>query len=509
MRHVFRDLLLLCILGWGTLPVLAQEPNAPGRTRAALITCSGMIDDGLYKSIRRRCQQALDQGATYLIFEISTYGGLVKSADDISKYLILEAGTRAKTVAYVKTEAISAGAMISVSCQDIIMRKHTTIGDCAPISMGNTLEGVEREKIESFVRAIFDRAAKANNYPQALLRAMVSMKIEVYRVRNLQTGTFEYFETADLPTDPNVYDLQSKKLCVGPDELLTVDAQQAHEYGIARAVVNDFPGALDYLEQRDHVVFQRPVPRVETNWSEELVRLVYHPTVMGLLLMVALLGLYIEFSTPGLGLAGLVSVICFALLIGSKYLVGMANWIEIAIFLLGVLLLLVEIFVIPGFGVAGIAGVVCMLAGAFGMLVRNPPDRLPWPESQYDWQIFTNGLEGIVLGLLGFIVLAWLLGKYLQKIPFLKKFILVPAVALGTHVSPVNMTAPAAAGAERSIGVGDKGQVLSTLRPAGRVQFGEKIVDCVAQGDFVSQGREVEIIEIHGNRVVVRATEAS
>jgi membrane-bound serine protease (ClpP class) len=96
-----------------------------------------MIDNGLYKSIQRRTQIALDAGAEYLIYEIGTYGGLLESADDISKYFILDVAKKAHTVAYITTEAISAGAMISVSCQDIIMLENTTIGDCAPIQLGS------------------------------------------------------------------------------------------------------------------------------------------------------------------------------------------------------------------------------------------------------------------------------------------------------------------------------------------------------------------------------------
>ncbi len=167
------------------------------------------------------------KGAEYLIYQISTYGGRVDSADDIAKYLIQDAAARGHTVAYVATEAISAGALISVSCEDIIMQENTTIGDSAPISMGEKLEGVEREKAESFIRAAFQRAAEANGYPELLLKAMVTIQIEVYRVRNLQTGEYEFFEGDNLPTDANLYDVKGAQEINGDDELLTLTASQA------------------------------------------------------------------------------------------------------------------------------------------------------------------------------------------------------------------------------------------------------------------------------------------
>ncbi|MCX5638609.1 MAG: hypothetical protein NTX52_13100 [Planctomycetota bacterium] len=491
---------------------LTAEPNnlrlpEAGRTKAAVIVCKGMIDDGLFKSIKRRTKIALDSEAGYLIYEIGTYGGLLESADDISKYLILETGKKARTVAYITSEAISAGAMISVSCQDIIMRENTTIGDCAPIAIGAKLEGVEREKAESFVRAAFMRAAEANGYPAVLLKAMVSMQTEVYRVKNLQTGAYEFFESDKISADPNKYELDKKELIVRSDELLTLTASKAYEYGIARAQVKDLAGALDFLARRDGVSFVGEPIVLKTNWSEEMVRWLNNPAVMAVLVMLALLGVYVEFSTPGVGLPGLVAVVCFMLIIGSKYLVGLANWVEVVLFVVGVLLLMVEVFILPGFGIAGILGMICVLVGVFGMLVRNPPDRLPWPQNALDWETFTSGVLGLSLGFAGFIILAWLLGKYLPKVQFLSGLMLVPTPAKQGDEVEVSMTTTPESKAE-SVNIGDTGIAVSTLRPAGKAKFGEAVVDVVAEGEFLEAGTKVKITEIYGNRVVVKTVES-
>ena len=481
--------------------VLPEQPSV----EAAVIVCKDMIDNGLFKSIKRRTQIALDKGAEYLIYEISTYGGLVSAADDISKYF-LDAGKEAHTVAYITTEAISAGAMISVHCQDIIMLENTTIGDCAPITLvpSQKLEGVEREKAESFIRVAFDRAAGANGYPQALLRAMVTMQIEVYRIKNIRSGEYEFFEGTQIPRDANEYDVANKKLIVKDNELFTRTASEALEYGIARAVVKDRAGALAYLAKRDGVTFAGEPMVLETLWSEEMVRWVNSPAVMGVLIMLALLGVYIEFNTPGVGLPGLVAVICFAVIIGSKYLIGLANWVEVAVLVVGVLLLMVEIFVLPGFGIAGFSGVTCILAGLFGMLIKNPPGTIPWPNNDIAWNDFGWGVVSLAGGFIGFVVLAWLMARYLPKMQFLSGIILVPTAAkLGTEVEVSMTTLPES----KTIGVniGELGEVVSTLRPTGKAKFGNAIVDVMAEAEFLDKGTNVEIIEIHGNRVVVKA----
>jgi len=501
---------MACLLFIGASGVGA-EPNDTGAdspaVKAAVIVCKGMIDDGLFKSIQRRTQMALDEGVEYLIYEIQTYGGLVQSADDISKYFILDIGKRAHTVAYVTTEAISAGAMISVSCQDIIMLENTTIGDCAPIMLGGKLEGVEREKTESFIRVLFTRASEENGYPAALLKAMVTMQIKVYRIKNLQTGEYEFFEDERLPEDPNVYDIENKRLIVKDDELLTLTASQAFEYGIARAQVKDRAGALDFLAERDGVTFAGEPMLLETNWSEEMVRWLNSPAVMAVLVMLAMLGVYIEFNTPGLGLPGLAAVICFVIIIGSKYMVGMANWLEVVLFAVGILLLLVEIFVLPGFGIAGFSGIACILVGLFGMLVKNPPDEFPWPQDAIAWSDFTSSIMALCLGVVGFAILAWLITKYLPKTEneFLSGLFLVPAACGQRGAAHVSMTPPESE--TRSVRIGDTGQVVLTLRPTGKARFGDAIVDVVAEAEFLDKGTKVEIIEMHGNRVVVKAVE--
>jgi membrane-bound serine protease (ClpP class) len=235
-----------------------------------------------------------------------------------------------------------------------------------------------------------------------------------------------------------------------------------------------------------------------------MVRWLNSPVVMGLLLMVGLLGLYVEFNTPGLGLAGLVAVICFTILIGSKYLIGLANWVEVALFVVGILLLLIELFLIPGFGIPGFAGIACILAGLFGMLIKNAPDRLPWPQSDFDWLWFTYGVSSILLGFAGFVILAILLGKCIPKVGFLSGLILLPTAAKKGDEIEVSMTSPPEKG-EVCVKVGQTGEAVSRLRPAGKARFGDAVVDVVAEGAFIDRGAKVEIIAIYGNRVVVKA----
>lgn len=504
MRNFSRKLSVTLLCALAAITLFAQQdnpftPNTPKDAKAVIITCSGMIDEGLFKSIKRRAAIGLEQGADYIIFEIDTFGGRVDSAAAISDYLMLELAKKTHTVAFITAKAISAGAYISVSCNDIIMLENTTIGDCAPILMGGKLEGVEREKGESFLRAAFTKAAETNNYPAALLKAMVTMQIEVYRVKNKKTGEFEFLKKTDLPEKSKIYDLENKKLIVTDTELLTLTANEAFEYGIARAKVESIEQALSFLEKRDSVTFTQPPVRLETTWSENMVRWINSPAVMGVLVMLAVMGVYIEFQTPGLGLAGLAAVVCFTIIISSKYLTGLANWLEVALFVVGLLLIIVEVFITPGFGFIGGIGIIFIFAGIFGMLVKNPPDKLPWPKTDMDWQIFHDGLIGLLAGLAGFGVLAWLLSKFLPRMQAFSGLILVPQA--GKQQVKINVTAPP--NSQTKLEIGQTGLAVTTLHPAGKAKFADSLVDVVAQSEFIDKDEKVRIIDIKANKVVV------
>lgn len=476
------------------------------RVKAAVIDCHGMIDEGLYKSIVRRSEEAIAAGADYLFYDIQTYGGRVDSADDIGKFLIHDVAPRAHTLAYVSKEAISAGAMVSVSCQDILMRTSTTIGCSAPIVMGGTLEGVEREKAESFVRAAFSRAAEANGYPEALLKAMVTQQIEVWQVKHLSTGKMEFFETEFLPTDAAEYDVDNKKLVVKDDEILTLTDSKAYEYGIARAVVKDIDGAMAFLAERDNVAFDEAVLRFEMLWSEQLVRWLTSPAVVSILVMGILLGVYVELNTPGLGLPSIAAVTCLVILVGSRYLIGMANWIEIAILALGIVLLLAEIFLIPGFGVAGFLGIACIFIGLLGMFVRTAPGEFPWPKNPVAWDEFVNGMMGVAVGFVGFLIAAVFLTRYIDRIPFLRRFVLTATVGGSSEAAAMNVPVGTVEVSE-VLKAGQIGRSLSPLHPSGKARFDGTIADVLTQGEFIDKNVPVRIVQKQGNRIFVAAEE--
>lgn len=503
--------------------VAAAAPDAQG----VIIPIDTDISDVTTESIKRRVERARDQGASVIIFEMNTPGGMVTSALDICDYI--KGLTDLKTVAWVHTQAYSAGALISVSCNEIVMSSASTLGDCGvilglPTGPQEVPEGI-RAKAEAPVLSQFRDAAARRGYNRLLCEAMVIKEREVWWIENVETGERRFVDTQDkeklVGADEDVARTQpadqtsdrrgglwrlvesyEDPIAQGPvsidqpvvraDALLTMSQSEAYAFGFAKDIAD---GEHD-LRERYHLVGE--LPTVTFTWVERMVGWMTSMPVRGFLLLIVLLGAYVEFNTPGVGVPGLVALIALALFVGAPYMTGLANVWEILVIVIGIVLLGVEIFVLPGFGVAGVTGILCILVGLLATFVPEEPGRrfpIYWPSME-------QGLEGLKFGVLtlasaigGSFLGAVLLSKYLPHIPLLK-------LAAPENPQPSRVTlADPYGGAAR---VGDIGLAESPLRPAGRARFGATLVDVVTEGEWLDTGTEVEVIEHRGNHVVVR-----
>ncbi|MGD2110398.1 MAG: NfeD family protein, partial [Phycisphaerae bacterium] len=204
-----------------------------------------------------------------------------------------------------------------------------------------------------------------------------------------------------------------------------------------------------------------------------------------------------EFHTPGVGVPGLVALICLAIFVGAPYLTGLANIWEILFIVVGLLLISLEVFVIPGFGVAGISGIILLLVGLIATFVPDLPNRplyLPTlPSTINGIKIAVTTLVcSMAVSLIGMVMIS----RYLPRMPVLGN--IVPE---NPTPSEVQVDDPYRGLAR----VGDIGVSAGDLHPAGKARFGAQLVDVVTQGEYVDTGIRVEVIERRGNRVVVRA----
>ncbi|NIA06751.1 MAG: hypothetical protein GWP14_03790 [Actinobacteria bacterium] len=490
--------LVLSVLAFGQeVPTAADASASVVPKRVVVIPITGEINGITARAVKRRFERAQREGVDTIVIRLDTPGGLLMPALEISK--TIKAADRIYTVAYVDPQAYSAGALIALACDEIVIRDLGRIGDCAPITMGGKLEGTEREKAESPVRAEFRDSARRNGYDELLAQAMVSRNIVVHQIQNRRTGRIRYVNEReakklsdyDSGSRRGQKDYKHLKIVVDSTKLLTMTETEAKEYGFATAIVHSDSDVQKLLGVTDWELWNY-------DWGESLTAFLNSMAVTGLLMAVGMLAIYIALSTPGLGVPEIVAVSCFAIVFGSKYMAGIAEWWTIALFITGVVLLLVELLVLPGFGIAGLAGGVCLLVGLLGMVMPKDPGPFPFPRTLIAWETFWGYLAWLTIGFFIFVAGAIILGKYLPRIPKLGRLVLPePTPAMAGTVGPPDI-AP-------GIDVGATGIALGPLHPAGQVRIGSDTVDVVTRGELIDTGTGVEVVRREGNKIVVRA----
>lgn len=420
------------------------------------IRISGEIERGLAYFIRRAVREAEDNSADAIVVVMDTPGGDFASTEAIMRVLL---DTPVETYTYVEGHAFSAGAFIAVATENIYMAPATVIGAATPVAagpggpaeMGEAME----QKITSGIRAIMRAAAEENEHPLELVEAMVDRDVEV-------EGFIE------------------------KGKLLTLTNRQAEEAGLSR-------GTFPSLEALLSGLFGENVDVVgtEISWAEKLARLLTSSGARSLLLMLGLLGLYMEARTPGIGLAGAVAGISFVLFFFGHYAAGLAGWEELILFLLGVGLLAVEILVIPGFGVAGLLGILFIL-GAVVMAMVGLPDvpGIPW----WSGAQFQQALQTLSISLAGSIAAAVLVLRFVLPRTPMWNIISLDA----SERNDQGFQVPS-----RLEFLGKKGTAKTMLRPVGKAEIGGEVFNVISDGELIRKGEDVRVLSVEGNRMVV------
>ena len=431
-----------------------------------------MIDLGIANLVERAIGEAERQGASTLIFEIDTFGGRVDSAAQIKDAIF---ATDIETIAFIKNRAISAGALIALACQHIVVAPGSSIGAATPVSIPVGPTGGEpqpvTEKEVSYVRGEFAATAERNGHNPLLAKAMVDSDVELY-ARTTDSGV-EILEAAQ----------EDAELIIAKGKLLTLSADEALALGLAEHEASRVGEVLSLYNLRD-----ARIERIQLNWSEVLARFLTNPIVSGMLLTFGFLGIFYELKIPGWGISGTIGLICLGLFFGAHLLVGLAEWMELLLFALGIALLVAEIFFIPGFGVAGISGIVCLLLAIYLALVKTPIPSYSWEYEQLRHALYT--VFWVVVSLPVVLILTW---KLLPHTSFYARI-----VQVAEERADLGFTAESTESY-----MGKVGRTTTILRPAGRARFEGRLVDVVAEGEFIPPNTQVKVIDVKGNRVVV------
>ncbi len=467
----------------------ARAPE-PEPYSAALIPIAGVIDTALATSVERRLEEAVDDGHTLLVLHITSGGGFLDDGMEMSRAVERLGRRGTRTVAYVDAKAYSAAAILAFSCQEIVMTPESSIGACTPYMAGLSgpveMEDPVRAKMEGAVIERMETLADAHGYPKALLKAMVKMETVVVEITNTETDERRYIEEEDLFSHGPEW--TRTETVDQADEVLTVGGEDAETYGIAAHTADRLDDLYDLYPLAERLDVY-PVTA-----SETVVAWLNSVYLKSLLVLVGLMGLYIELNTPGFGVPGAVGIGAFAMVFAASFLAGNPDWLPPGLFLLGLVMLGIEVFVTPGFGVLGSLGALAML----GAIVLGLAGFRYLPERSFEWDELVGALAMTGIVLIAFVAGAFVVGRFLPRMPLLGH------IVLGESEVSDGSSRAAAARQESAARVGEVGRLATQLRPAGKARFGDRLVDVVTEGDLLEAGITVEVVRVRGNRIVVK-----
>ncbi len=448
MNKYLNPLFLILFIGF-IFPQLVHAQVSGNASKVFVMKIDDNIDPRMNRYVKMALQNAKEIEAELIIIEMDTYGGAVNDADDI-RTMILELDI--PIYVYINKDAASAGALISIACDSIYMAPGASIGAATVVTMDGA---AAPDKYQSYFRSTMRSTAEAKGRDPRIAEAMVDESIEIEGIT--AEGEVITFSTS---------------------EAITNNYCEGEVSGIAEII--KISGITDYQ------IFE-----YEKSFVESIISLFLNPFVSGILILVILGGLYFELQTPGVGFPLLAAALALILYFIPLYLNGLAQYWEIVVFVIGVVLLLLEIFVFPGFGIAGISGGILIVGSLTLMMIGN--DNL-----DFTFVPAEKIIRAAIITLSAFlsaILLLFVGGVRLTNSQVFKRVALVSTQRHEEGYSSKFV---------EEVLINKIGVAQTILRPSGRVEIDGNLYDAATRGEYIVAGAKIIVIDDSGNYLKVK-----
>lgn len=417
----------------------AQEEAAAERkpARVVVIPVREQIAKPELFILRRGLKEAIEQNVDTIVLDMETPGGALDVTFDMLKALNKFPG---KTVTYINSEAISAGALISAGTDEIYFAPDAVIGAAAPVmATGGEIDATMLAKIVSYLKARVRSISEGKGYRGQVISAMIDIDME-----------FKIGEEV----------IKSK------GELLSLTAQEAmKKYGepatplLGKGIAKDLDDLLNQL----HGAGNYSVVKLEITWSEKLAQ--YLTSVTPLLIGVGLLLLFVEFKTPGFGVFGVGGIVLLAVVFFTQYTAGLSGHEPALFFAIGLILVFVDLFFIPGLILAMVGGLMMFVS-----LVWSMADFWPKEPLSFSGDVLVGPLTNVMIGTVLAVVMFLAILRFLPRGGLWGKMVLEGAVG----GEPGGLRAILGGGADEPRGavlIGRTGVATTDLYPSGQVEI--------------------------------------
>ena len=402
------------------------------------------IDKSSQRLVTLGLEKALEADSDYILLDLDTYGGAVDAADSIRSAILR---CPVPVVAYINMQAASAGALISIACDSIYMKTGSSIGAATVVDQGGN---VMPDKYQSFMRGMMRSTAQATGRDPKIAESMT--------------------DTANV---------------------LTLTPSEAIEVGYCEGIAESYTEVAALLAGDD--AFEVRNMSDDMTWLDRLIQFLLNPFLQSIFMMMIVGGIFVEIRTPGIGLPLLTAVIGALLYFAPAYLGHLAEYWEILLFVVGLILVGLEIFVIPGFGVAGISGIVLVVLSLALAMVDNT-ELLTW-EGKLNLEPILRPTGLVIISAAAAIFgSVWLVKKLYATRSF-------DHIALRQEMKASDGFTGVVSGLESL--VGEEVVVFTDMRPSGKVKTGDGRIHEAALkfGGYASKGESLRVVSAEQGRL--------
>jgi len=468
-----------------SLPVaeLEEDPSQGGDWHPVRVVVKGVITPALASRVERMIQDELqDSNVNFFCVWIDSPGGSIVDSVRLANFLAGLDPSRYRTAAYIPNEARGDAALIAAACDQVFMHPDAVLG-------GSGMQNTSEEEIETAEKPLREVIAPSRSKSWSLSAALVDPKLKVYRCTQRKTRMVDYFSDEELAAQADADQWIRGELVTRPGLPLRVNGREAEKLGLARQVVQNF----DEFKLKNNLTDDMAL--IEPGWAHFFIDALADRTVAWLLLFVGMIACYAELHAPGTGIGGFIAGICFLLFFWSRYLEGTAGWLEVLLFIAGVGCVLLEIFVVPGAAIFGLGGGLMILAS---LILASQTFILP--HNDYQFEKFRDTIFGLAATGVAFVAAAIFMRRFLPRAPVLSHMMLEPP----SHEELEDLSQREALVDFQHL-LGRQGTTTTQLTPSGKARFGNQTVDVIAEGEVIGRGQQITVIDVRGNRVLVRS----
>jgi membrane-bound ClpP family serine protease len=467
---------------------IKNAPISGEQGHAVRINLTGLMNSDKVGSAIRSIQTALEPNPVtinqrkvgtvkvdFLCLYIDSPGGDIEASLNMASYLARNIdSTKVRTVAYIPYQARSDAAIIALACDETVLGPGAILGgDGANVfSVAQITDA--RQMIREFLSQETIRS-------WSLPVGFVDPDIEIFKATR-SGRLIDYFCDEELKQLPDAELWKKGETVKEKGKLLQIVGGKGEQYFVDRS-------AKDFAEFKFLYGLEDEPLLVEPTWADQLVQSLSSPGMSAFILLIVFLAVTIEAQTPGIGIGAFVAAVGIVLFFWLHFLGGTAGWLEVSLFLVGVVCVLLEMFVLPGVGIFGIGGAIAMITS---LVLASQTFIIP--QNSYQFSQLRGSFLILAVSGIGVLILGNILARTLHNANKPKNTALIQETEKLAHYDPL---------------LGQTGVTMTPLVPAGKAIIGGEPINVVSDGELIEKGETVKVIEVVGYKVVVRKMETT